>query len=71
MRRTLTTQTRSQKSLSLKKIKILKMMMLNLEMAHKMGTKKIIQMGVTVTATKHQKMMSNQRSPRPLNALTN
>ena len=52
-------------------MEITKMMTLNLEMARKMGTKKITQMGVTVTATKHQKMMSNQRSQRPLNALTN
>ena len=52
-------------------MEITKMMTLNLEMAHKMVTKKITQMGVTVTATKHQKMMSNQRSPKLLNAHTN
>ena len=71
VRRIHTNQMRSQKSLKLKKIKILKMTTINQMLAHKMGTKKITLMGVTATATKHQKMMSNQQSPRPLNAHTN
>ena len=62
---------KSQKSLNLVR-KIQMMTTKNQEMAaHKMETKKITQMEVTATVTKHQKMMSNQRSQRPLNAHTN
>ena len=61
---------KSQKSLNLVR-KIQMMTTKNQEMAaHKMETKKITQMEVTATVTKHQKMMSNQRSQRPLNAHT-
>ena len=62
---------KSQKSLNLVR-KIQMMTTKNQEMAaHKMETKKITQMEVTATVTKHQKMMSNQRSQRHLNAHTN